>query len=97
MQVRALPGTFLPFTSANHVGTLNGAKWPAPCPVVNMDDVMAGVQKFQQLDTAPPLPWVDVEPDVPNAVFCFTDIFRIVQGFKDEPYPFSDPADCPEE
>ena len=39
--------------------------------------------------------WVDVDPEVPNAVLNFTDIFQIVQGFKGEPYPFRNPADCP--
>ena len=77
------------------VGTLEGGSWGWPNGVVNMDDVMAAVQKFQHLPTAPPLVWVDVDGEIPNAVLNFTDIFRIVQGFKGEPYPFSDPAECP--
>ena len=60
-----------------------------------MDDVMAAVQKFQQLENAPHLTWVDLDGEIPNAVLNFTDIFWIVQGFKGEPYPFSDPAECP--
>ena len=70
--------------------------WSCPDGIVNMDDVMAAIQKFKGLPTAPPLAWVDVEPEVPNAFLNFTDIFWIVQGFKGElPYPFADPADCP--
>ena len=80
---------------ADVVGEFNGTEWTRPNREVNMDDVMASVQKFQRLETAPPLSWVDVDPEAPNAVLNFTDIFQIVQGFKGEPYPFSDPADCP--
>ena len=80
---------------ADVVGEFDGSEWSAPNAVVNMDDVMAGVQEFEQLETAPPLTWVDLDPEVPNGVLNFTDIFRIVQGFKGEPYPFSDPAGCP--
>ena len=77
------------------VGELEEGGWTAPNGVVNMDDVMAGVQRFRQLETAPHLTWVDIDPEIPDAVLNFTDIFRIVQAFKGEPYPFSDPADCP--
>ena len=80
---------------ADGVGVLEGAAWTAPNGVVNMDDVVAAVQKFQQLDTAPTLTWVDVDGEVPNGVLNFGDIQMIVDGFKGEPYPFSDPAECP--
>ena len=76
-------------------GAVVESQWTPPNGVVNMDDVMAAVQKFQQLAGAPPLIWVDVDAEVPNAVLNFTDIMRIVQGFKGEEYPFSDPAACP--
>ncbi len=77
------------------VGEFGGTEWSAPNGVVNMDDVMAGVQEFKQLETAPPLTWVDLDPEVPNGVLNFTDIFQIVQGFKGGPYPFRSPAECP--
>ncbi len=77
------------------VGELEEGVWTGPNGVVNMDDVMAVVQGFKQPETAPHLTWVDVDPEVPDAVLNFTDILRMVQGFKGEPYPFSDPADCP--
>ena len=76
-------------------GSLVEGEWTPPNGVVNMDDVVAAVQRFQQLAAAPPLTWVDVDEEVPNAVLNFTDIMRIVQGFKGEEYPFSDPAVCP--
>jgi hypothetical protein len=80
---------------ADCVGQLEGEEWSGPNGVVNMDDVMAAVQKFKKLDTAPPLPWVDVDGEVPNAILNMADVFQIVQGFKGEAYPFSDPALCP--
>ena len=80
---------------ADVAGEFSSGAWSGPNGVVNIDDIMASVQRFQQLDAAPHLTWVDIEPEVPNAVLNFTDIFQIVQGFKGLPYPFSDPADCP--
>ena len=58
-------------------------------------DHWAAVQKFQRLEGAPPLIWADIDGEVPNAVLNMTDILQIVQGFKGEPYPFRDPAECP--
>ena len=69
--------------------------WTEPDGLVNMDDIMAAVQRFQQLPGAPPMTWVDVDGESPNLVVNFTDIMRIIQGFMAEPYPFSDPANCP--
>ena len=77
------------------VGPFDGAEWTAPDAEVSMDDIMAAVQSFKQLPTAPPLTWVDIDPEVPNLVLNFTDILRIVHGFQGEPYPFSDPVACP--
>ena len=60
-----------------------------------MDDVMAAVQKFKKLDTAPHLTWMDIDGQEPNVTLNFSDIQMIVEGFKGQPYPFSDPAECP--
>ena len=80
---------------ADCVGAFEGSAWTGPNGVVNMDDIMGAVQKFQQLASAPPLTWVDIDGEVPNVVVNMSDIQRIVQGFKGEPYPFSAPAACP--
>ena len=80
---------------ADVVGEFGGTEWTAPNGEVNMDDVMAAVQYFKQEPTAPPLTWLDVDAEVPNAVLNFSDIQQIVNGFKGEPYPFRDPAECP--
>ena len=77
------------------VGEFLALEWSGPDGIVNMDDVMAAVQTFQELPSAPPLSWVDVDEEVPNLVLNMTDILRIVQGFKGEPYPFRAPVDCP--
>ncbi len=88
------------------VGFLSEGEWTEPNWVVNMDDVVAGVQRFQVVDTAPHWTWVDIDEMVPNIVVNFTDIMRIVQGFQGADYPFGcpgdpcydhggDPANCP--
>ena len=84
-----------PQSWADCVGAMEGGAWTAPNGVVNMDDIMAAVQKFRSVETAPHLTWVDIDPEVPNAVLNMADIFQIVQGFKGAAYPFSAPADCP--
>ena len=77
------------------VGTFDGVAWGAPDQSVGMDDVQAAIQKFQKVDAAPHLTWVDVDGQVPNAILNFTDIQQIVQGFKNDPYPFGCPPDDP--
>ncbi len=80
---------------ADCVGALEGNAWTGPNGVLNMDDVVAAVQKFQDHPTAPPITWVDMHDQAPNVILNFDDIFWIVQGFKGESYPFSGPAECP--
>ena len=80
---------------ADCVGILEGGVWTGPNGVVNMDDILGAVQRFQQLENAPHLTWVDVDEEVPNKVLNMADIYRIVQGFKGESYPFRAPAECP--
>lgn len=77
------------------VGEYSEGEWTPPNGVVNMDDVMAAVQKFLDDPNAPHLTWIDVEGEEPNAIVNMTDILQIVRGFKGEPYPFSDPVLCP--
>ena len=77
------------------VGKKFGVWWNSPNGEVNMDDVMAAVQKFTDDPNAPHLTWVDIDGEEPNVTLNFGDIQMIVQGFKGEPYPFSDPAECP--
>ncbi|MBU0717407.1 MAG: immune inhibitor A, partial [Planctomycetes bacterium] len=80
---------------ADCVGELHGTEWTAPNGTVNFDDVMAAVQYFVGASTKPHLTRVDIEPEVPNVILNFTDIFQIVLAFQGEAYPFQDPAGCP--
>ncbi len=69
--------------------------WSAPNGVVNISDVMAILQAFQFAPSAPPIPWVDLDPEVPNGIVNMTDVQQAVSAFKGMAYPFSSPADCP--
>ena len=80
---------------ADCVGVFDGEAWTEPNGVVCMDDVMAAVQKFRKFENAPHLTWVDIDGQEPNVTLNFADIQMIIQGFKGEPYPFADPAECP--
>ena len=44
---------------------------------------------------APASVWVDIDPEVPDMVLNFSDIQQIVNAFMGDPYPYSDPEDCP--
>ncbi len=58
---------------------------------------MAAVGRFTNPfpPTAPERTWFEMDDQGVNMVMNFTDIMRIVQGFKGEPYPFSNPGPCP--
>ena len=80
---------------ADTVGPMDAGTWGPPNGLVTMEDIMAAIQRFQYAPTAPHFTWVDLDGEIPNTIVNMTDISRIVQGFKGEPYPFSDPAMCP--
>ena len=80
-------------------------QWSPPNGIINFNDVAATVFAFQQAPglTLPEVMWVDVHGsdsgvpifDPPDHVANFADIGFIVAAFEGRPYPFSDPADCP--
>ena len=85
------------------------AVWLPPDGVTNFDDVNATVYLFQQRPglTLPHITWVDMHGDgsgtsgsqmfdPPNYVANFADIQFIVRAFQGWPYPFDDPAQCPD-
>lgn len=76
------------------VGDFAGS-WNGPNGLVNVNDFLAAVQKFQGTAGAPHLTWVDVHDEVPNAVINFTDVFQLLKAFQGDAYPFSLPANCP--
>ena len=77
------------------VGEFNGVAWTPPNGVQNFVDVQAAVKTFQDGESTAPLIWADVEPEIPNRIVNFTDVFLLVLAFRGEPYPFSAPVDCP--
>lgn len=82
------------------------AAYPPPDGVINFGDVAAAVAKFAGLPGAalPHVTWVDVHGDngndasvdPPNLVVNFSDIDFMVKAFQGRPYPFVDPAVCPD-
>ena len=80
---------------ADCVGEWDGAQWAPADGVVNMDDLQAAVFCFMNAENSPHRTWVEIDDEGVNMVVNFTDIQRIVQGFKSESYPFSNPASCP--
>ena len=81
-------------------------QWGLPDRVMNFDEITAMVFKFQSLPgkTVPDVRWVDLHGDdggdanvdPPNFVINFSDIGFAVFAFQGRPYPWSDPADCPD-
>ena len=81
-------------------------QWSPPDGFVNFNDVAAAVFAFSQVPgmTLPGIMVVDMHGndagdanvDPPNFVVNFADIGFIVLAFQSRPYPFSDPADCPD-
>jgi len=84
-------------------------QWGLPDLSTNFDDVTALIFLFQSTPgkTVPEVPWVDIHGndsglpgsenfDPPNYVANFSDVQFIVLAFQGRPYPFDDPADCPD-
>ena len=86
-----------PTTTQVRCGLLG--RWVKPIvadqAVTVMDDSVAVVQEFQELETAAHLTWVDIDGEEPNVPLNFGDIQMIVQGLKHQPYPLSAPVECP--
>jgi hypothetical protein len=69
-----------------------------PQGVVNLEDILAAVGKFQGLGNAP-LTWLDIDPAEgaaePNGLVNLGDLLAIVGSFQGEPYPGDGPFGCP--
>lgn len=76
------------------VGFFNGDSWTPPQETTNIDDAVATIQGFQKLSTAPPMTWVDVDPEVTNRIVNFNDVLMVLSAFAGDEYPFNGPA-CP--
>jgi hypothetical protein len=80
------------------VSTCAGNSCEPPNGVVGLDDIMAGIKKYQSIDVAP-LTWLDIDPSsgdqMPNQVIGIGDILACIDGFQGEPYPGLGPLGCP--
>ncbi len=83
------------------VGSFDGLQWTAPNNIVNTNDFIAALQKFQNLPTAPHITVVDVQSvsstdPCLNRITNIADVFLLIQAFQGNMYPFTtDPAACP--
>jgi hypothetical protein len=70
-----------------------------PQGTVNLDDIMAGIVRFQGVNNAP-LTWLDIDPSsgtsIPNQIVGLQDILSCVAGFQGRPYPGDGPFGCGE-
>ena len=82
------------------VNDFNGVEWTAPNGVTNITDVVVAIRTFHGGAVVAPIPGVpiahlsvvDVDPGNINLVVNFDDVFKLVQAFIADPYPFG-PAD----
>ncbi len=83
------------------VGSFDGIQWTAPNTIVNANDFLAALQKFQSLPSAPHITVVDVQSvsstdPCLNRITNIADVFILLQAFQGNMYPFTtDPAACP--
>lgn len=83
------------------VGAFDGVQWTSPNGIVNANDFLAALQKFQFLPTAPHVSIVDVQSvsaidPCLNRLTNIADVFILLQAFQGNLYPFTtDPALCP--
>ncbi len=83
------------------VGSFDGIQWTAPNNIVNANDFLAALQKFQNLPTAPHITVVDVQSvssidPCLNRIANIADVFLLLQAFQGNAYPFTtNPATCP--
>lgn len=87
-------------------GALCLGAWQMPDGAINFDDIGAAVRLFQSPPGAvlPDVTWIDLHGDdagpaatqPPNLVANFSDVQFMVLAFEGAPYPFADPALCPD-
>ena len=88
VQTTAAPLT--PREWADCVGSFDGTNWSPPQGITNFEDVSAAIKTFVDPTAfnATHVSVTDVEPQTPNGVVNFNDVFTIVLAFQAEPYPF---------
>lgn len=94
LEISTIPQPALKFW-ADSVGELVGSVWSGPNGVTNFQDVVAVLQTFSTVATAPPKTWADIHPETPNRIVNIDDVFNTILAFQGAQYPFSNPSDCP--
>ncbi len=72
---------------------MSGAYTP-PNNTVGIDDIFAINKGFGGDPTAPPMAWIDVEPECPNKLINLNDILVVQAAFGGASYPFRSPRNC---
>jgi len=77
--------------------TYDGTHWTAPNGTIDVTlDVTACLEKFKNAFGAPIKARADVDGNTPEwKVNVSTDVTRILDAFKGQPYPFAGPGSCP--
>lgn len=94
-------GQPVPKAWGDTVGEIQFGAWTAPNGVVNVNDFIAALQKFQATATAPHITVVDVQAvsstdPCLNRLANVADIFLLIKAFQGGAYPFTtDPTTCP--
>jgi len=76
------------------VGSFFG-EWSPPDGLVTANDIVAVVETFKQSSKATIITRSDLGGQVPNFLVNGSDILSAVTAFQSQPYPFSNPSDCP--
>ena len=75
------------------IGPFTDGAWTPPDGSVDIIDVVAILERFMGLATAPPVAWADLRPATPDGVIDILDATMALDAFKGYPYPFEPP--CP--
>jgi len=77
------------------VGPFDGTSWSPANGIANIDDAVAEIQGFQELPSMAHKTWLDLHPEIPNRLININDVLAAIIGFRGDPYPYSNPMDCP--
>ena len=94
LEIVTIPQPGLKFW-ADSVGELVGLNWTFPNGVTNFQDVVAVIQAFQLVPSAPSSTCADIHPEIPNRIVNINDALFTILAFQGQQYPFSNPSDCP--
>lgn len=65
-----------------------------PDGATNFVDIQFCVLGFQMSPSAPPVSWLDIDPDAPTGIINLADAFRVVVAFQGGGYPYAGPVGC---